>query len=76
MVNEECINDILLAIWNWIYKYDKTKGEFKNWFGVVARYKCISYQREYLNSVLIHEELDILQKFTLLMKKLFIIRYL
>ena len=26
--------------------------------GAVARYKCISYQRKYLNSVLIHEDIE------------------
>lgn len=56
--HDECINDILLAIWNGIDKYDETKGEFKNWLAAVSRYKCIAYQRKYLNIALFQEDIE------------------
>lgn len=45
---EECINDILLSIWNNIDSYDKRKNTFKNWIGVISKYKTIDYKRKYL----------------------------
>ena len=56
--HDECINDILLAVWNGIDKYDETKGEFKNWLAAVSRYKCISYQRKYLDKELMKEDIE------------------
>ena len=55
---DECINDILLAIWNGIDKFDNEKGNFKIWLAAVAKYKCIGDKRKYLNLNLIHEELE------------------
>lgn len=45
---EECINDILLSIWNNIYSFNNNKNTLKNWIGVVAKYKTIDYKRKYL----------------------------
>ena len=45
---EECINDILLSIWNNIDSYDKDKNTLKNWIGVISKYKTIDYKRKYL----------------------------
>lgn len=45
---EECINDILLSIWNNISSFDNNKNTLKNWIGVVAKYKTIDYKRKYL----------------------------
>lgn len=56
--HDECINDILLAIWNGIDKFDSEKGDFKNWLAAVSKYKCIAYQRKYLNLNLMYEELE------------------
>lgn len=47
--HDECINDILLAIWEGIDKYDNDKGQFKSWLAAVSKYKCIAYKRKYLN---------------------------
>lgn len=44
---DECINDILLSIWNNISKYDSAKNSLKNWIGAVCKYKCIDYKRKY-----------------------------
>ena len=45
---DECINDILLGIWNNIESFDESKSTFKNWVGAIARYKTIDYKRKYL----------------------------
>ena len=45
---EECINDILLSIWQSIDGYDKDKNTFKNWICAIAKYKSINYRIKYL----------------------------
>lgn len=45
---EECIDDVLLDIWNNINYFDESKSTFKNWVGAIARYKTIDYKRKYL----------------------------
>lgn len=45
---EECINDILLSIWDNIDMFDEEKSSFKNWVAIVSKYKSIDYQRKYL----------------------------
>lgn len=44
---DECINDILLSIWNHIDQYDPEKNSLKNWIGAICKYKCIDYKRKY-----------------------------
>lgn len=46
--HEECINDILLSIWNNINSFDNKKNTLKNWIGVISKYKTIDYKRKYL----------------------------
>ncbi|MDO4555585.1 MAG: sigma factor, partial [Lachnospiraceae bacterium] len=45
---EECINDVLLAVWQHIDSFHPEQGEFSNWVAGVARYKAIDYKRKYL----------------------------
>ena len=45
--HEECLNDVLLAIWNNIDKYDETKSSFKNWICVITKYRAINYLKKY-----------------------------
>lgn len=47
-VQQECINDILLGIWNNINSFDESKNEFKNWMAGIAKFKVIDYKRKYL----------------------------
>lgn len=47
MYTDECINDILLAVWNNADKFDSSKNTFKNWLCAVAKYRCIDYRRRY-----------------------------
>lgn len=54
---DECINDILLGIWNNIESFNKNKNEFKNWVAGIARFKSIDYKRKYLRT-LEYEDID------------------
>lgn len=45
---EECINDVFIAIWENIESYEKDKNSFKNWICVIAKYKAINYKKKYL----------------------------
>lgn len=47
-VQDECINDILMAVWQNIQSFDEARSSFKNWLAGVAKYKCIDYKRKYL----------------------------
>lgn len=50
-VQDECINDILLGIWNNIDSYDENKSEFRNWVAGIAKFKTIDYKRKYLKGL-------------------------
>ncbi|MGN2338794.1 sigma-70 family RNA polymerase sigma factor [Clostridium cagae] len=56
-IQDECINDILLGIWNNIESFDESKGEFKNWVAGISKFKCIDYKRKYLKG-LEYENID------------------
>ncbi|MCC0630568.1 MULTISPECIES: sigma-70 family RNA polymerase sigma factor [unclassified Clostridioides] len=47
---EECIDDVLLSIWNNIEKFDSEKNSFKNWIGSISKYRAINYRKKYANS--------------------------
>lgn len=49
---EECVNDVLLGIWNNITRFDKSKNSLKNWVAAIAKYKAIDYKRKYSNSMM------------------------
>ncbi|MDJ1110128.1 sigma-70 family RNA polymerase sigma factor [Macrococcoides caseolyticum] len=44
---DECINDVLLAIWNNIESYNPDKSSFKNWIGVITKYHAIDTLRKH-----------------------------
>lgn len=48
---EECINDILLGIWNNIYSFDENKSTFKNWAAGISKFKTIDCRRKYLRDL-------------------------
>ncbi|AIY78657.1 sigma-70 family RNA polymerase sigma factor [Clostridium botulinum] len=56
-IQDECINDILLGIWNNIESFDESKGDFKNWVAGISKFKCIDYKRKYLKG-LEYENID------------------
>jgi RNA polymerase sigma-70 factor (ECF subfamily) len=57
---QECINDVLLGIWNNIDSFDSSKNTFKNWVAGITKYKTIDYRRKYLK-YLQQEDVDILE---------------
>lgn len=44
---EECMNDVLLSIWEHAASFDAKKNNFKNWAAAIARYEAIDYLRKY-----------------------------
>lgn len=55
---DECMDDVLMAIWNNVDKYNKDKNTFKNWIASVTKYKVIDYKRKYIKT-LQEEPIDI-----------------
>lgn len=47
-MEEDCINEVLYAVWEHIEAFDPAKNTFKNWLAAVTQYKCIDYLRKYL----------------------------
>ncbi|MBK5448816.1 sigma-70 family RNA polymerase sigma factor [Bacillus sp. TH22] len=43
---EECLDDVLLAIWFHIDSFDSSKNTFKQWIAAIAKYRAIDYQRK------------------------------
>lgn len=54
---EECMNDIIFAIWNNIDRFDESKSSFKNWVASISKYKSIDYLRKYKEKVT-HDSID------------------
>jgi len=50
-LQDECINDVLLAIWENIGNYDNKRSTFKNWIAGITRYKAVDYKRKYLRYI-------------------------
>lgn len=48
---EECLNDVLLSIWNHIDSFDENRSTFKNWAAAIAKYKAIDYLRKYRQKI-------------------------
>lgn len=48
---EECMNDVLLAIWQHIDSYDESKSSFRTWIAAIARFRSIDYLRKYKNEL-------------------------
>ncbi|HIU48063.1 MAG TPA: sigma-70 family RNA polymerase sigma factor [Candidatus Avimonoglobus intestinipullorum] len=44
---EDCINDVLFAVWKNIRHYNPSKNSLKNWIGAISKYKSIDYKRKY-----------------------------
>ena len=54
---DECINDVLLAVWYNIESFDEDRGKFKNWLAGITKFKCLDYKRKYLKELL-YENID------------------
>lgn len=53
---EECLNDVLLNIWEHIGSFDEQKNSFTNWAAAIARYRAIDYLRKYCQKM---QQIDI-----------------
>ena len=47
MWQDDCVNDILFAIWQNADKFDAGRNSLKNWIGAVSKYRCINYKRKF-----------------------------
>lgn len=47
---EECLNDVLLSIWNNSSMFSGSPEKFVHWICVIAKYKAIDYQRKIAKS--------------------------
>lgn len=47
MIQDECLDDVLLLIWNNSIHFDPSKNTFKNWIAAITKHKAIDYQRQY-----------------------------
>ncbi len=45
---EECLDDVLLAVWTHIHAFDPERNSFKQWVAAIAKYKAIDYRRKQL----------------------------
>lgn len=45
---EECVNDVLLAIWRNIDSYDPQRNSFQHWAAAIAKYKAVDCMRKQL----------------------------
>lgn len=50
-MQEECLNDVLMGVWQHIDSFDPEKNSFKNWIAAIARYQSIDYLRKYQKDV-------------------------
>lgn len=50
-LQQECINDVLLAVWQHIDSYDEQRSTFQNWLAGVCRYKAIDCRRRWLKQL-------------------------
>ncbi|QOX63509.1 sigma-70 family RNA polymerase sigma factor [Anoxybacterium hadale] len=47
-LQKECVNDVLLAVWEHIESYDSKRSTFKNWLAGVSRFKALDSMRRHL----------------------------
>jgi len=50
---EECLDDVLLSVWNHIHSFHSEKNSFKQWLAAIAKYKAIDYQRR---QIVVHNQ--------------------
>ncbi len=48
---EECVDDVLMSIWDNIKSFDSSKNTFKNWICAISKYKAIDYKKKYLSKI-------------------------
>ena len=48
-LQQECVNDVLLAIWQHCDSFDANRSTFANWIAGICRYKAIDCRRKWLS---------------------------
>lgn len=43
---EECVSDVFVEVWNNVNDFDSTRGSFKTWILIKAKYKALDYRRK------------------------------
>lgn len=56
----ECMNDVFLAIWDNVDKYDSSKAAFTTWVAAVTRYRILNYMRK-LHTSTWEEDVEVVQ---------------
>jgi RNA polymerase sigma-70 factor (ECF subfamily) len=46
-LQEDCLNEVLFAVWEHIDSFHPGKNTFKNWVAAIAKYKAIDFMRKY-----------------------------
>jgi len=49
---EECMDDVLLAVWEQVDRFDPTKNEFSGWLASICKYKAIDIKRRYCRQLM------------------------
>lgn len=47
---EECLDDVLLAVWQHIDEFDGSRSTLKQWMAAIAKYRAIDYQRRIIKN--------------------------
>lgn len=56
----DCMNDVFLAIWDNVGKYDSSWAAFTTWAAAVTRYRILHYMRK-LNNAAWEEDVEVVQ---------------
>lgn len=56
---EECMNDVFLAIWRNVGKYDEGRAAFTTWVAAITRYVILNYMRK-LKRKMYEEDISVL----------------
>lgn len=54
---EECMNDVFLAIWENVERYDSKRAAFTTWVAAVTRYRLLNYMRAERQKIL-YEDIE------------------
>ncbi|OOB80479.1 MAG: RNA polymerase subunit sigma-70 [Epulopiscium sp. Nuni2H_MBin003] len=49
--HDDCINEILMKIWQYIDYFNADKGSFKTWVAGISKFNAIDYQRKYIKDL-------------------------
>lgn len=52
MWQEDCVNDVLFALWENMDRYDSDKNSLKNWIGAVSKYRAINYKKKFYRELM------------------------